>query len=202
LKIIVFIAEFLILSGGALALSPKNPSKTQSHQQQVHVIHALVAQAAAEKPLLEKMVTTKPELLPKSRIGQMLHAANDARLNLPGWDAEVLATLPSSDLEMEAFWEFTHDSGNPVFTPLFRTYYAKAFRAAGRHPSALHKAFKIAREYETSNWPDYDDIDWFCDQLKNSKSENPSAFDAALRSESHDMQAYVLGCVRQATSRK
>ena len=196
MKITVWIAAFLIVSGEALALPPKSPSQARSHEQQVHVIHALVAEAAAEKPLLEQMVGSKPKLLPKSRIGLMLHAANDARLKLGGWDAEVLATLPSSDLEMEAFWEFTHDPGNQIFTPLFRTYYAKAFRAAGRHPSALHKVFKIAREYETSDWPDYDDIDWFCDQLKNSKSEDPAAFNAALRSESHDMKAYVLGCVK------
>lgn len=196
MKIIIGITALLFLWVGAFTPPVHTTPAPQSRKQQVHVIRTLIAKASVEKPLLEQMVRDEPELLPKSRIGVMLRAANDARLDIPGWGTEILSTLPSSDLEMEAFWEFTHGHNNQVFTPLFRIYYAKAFIAAGRHPAALHKIFSIAREYETSEWPDYDDIDWFCNQLKNTKAMNPTAFDAAVLTETHDMRTYVSDCVK------
>jgi hypothetical protein len=144
------------------------------------------------------MIKTKPQQLPKSRIGLMLRAARDAQLNTPGWSSEILASLPSSDLEMEAFLEFTVGHGNEEFQPFLRIYYTMAFRAAESHPEALHRIFEISREFETQNWPDYDNIDWFCDELKDVKKRSANAFETALRSEKPDLKSYIAGCSNTA----
>jgi hypothetical protein len=170
------------------------PSAKSSEARQAQVIRALVVQAESEKDLLVRMIEKEPQQLPKSRIGVMLHAAKDAQFGAPDWSNEILASLPSSDLEMEAFLEFTIGRGNEKFEPFLRIYYAMAFKAAVLHPEALHKVFQIAREYETQNWPDYDNVDWFCDELKSLKRGDPGAFQAALESEKPGMKSYISGC--------
>jgi hypothetical protein len=187
-------AFFCLVAPILLCQSPPSALKG-SHAHQVQVIRALVAQADSEKASLRQMLNETPTTqIPKSRIGLMLHAARDAQLNAPGWSKEILASLPTSDLEMEAFLEFTLDRGNKEFEPLFRLYYAMAFKAAALHPEALPKIFRISREFETQNWPDYDDVDWFCSELKETRRANPSAFSAALRMEKHEMRSYIAGC--------
>lgn len=105
-----------------------------SHAHQVQVIQGLVAQANSERDLLVQTIQTTPQRVPKSRIGHMLYAARDAQLNISGWSDEVLASLPSSDLEMEAFLEFTSGPGNERFQPFLRVYYKMAFRGGSTSP--------------------------------------------------------------------
>jgi hypothetical protein len=158
----------------------------------VQAIITLVAQAESERGLLDRIINGESRQYPKSRIGTMLHAAKSAMQNAPDWSQAILNSLPTSDVEMEAFLEFT--TRHEEFQPYFRTYYTMAFKAAGLHPETLHRIFTIAREYETENWPDYDNIDWFCEKLKDVKKENPKAFQGALRLEKADTKRYIDGC--------
>ena len=195
MKKAICISTLLCLAVPALVCQSTSSTGEGSRAHQAQVIRALVAQAGAEKDLLREMIEKSPtQRPPKSRIGLMLHAARDAQLNIPGWCKEILASLPNSDLEMEAFLEFTLDPSNKEFEPFFRFYYTMAFKAAALHPKALPKIFRIAREFETRNWPDYENIDWFCDELKEVKKVNPSAFHAALQLERPETKDYVAGC--------
>jgi len=187
---------FAIFLLGLVSFGQTSSNSKDAHRNQVQAIRAQVKSANSERQLLTQLIERRPSTLPKSQIGRMLNAAMDAKRNIPGWQDEMIATLPSSDLEMEAFLEFTLESGNEQFRPLLRVYYALAFKAAAAHPESIPKVFQIAREFNTADWPDYDNIDWFCDELKKVKAGNPAAFSTALKTEKADMRNYISGCAR------
>ncbi len=126
----------------------------------------------------------------------MLLATKAAQAKQKGWERTILDTLPSSDLEMEAFLRFTIEPQNKSFEPLFREYYGRSFEAVKAWPVKLHSIFQIATEFGTKNWPDYDDIDWFCDELANVKRRDPRHFEVAPRAERPNVRTYLEGCGR------
>lgn len=194
MKIFIWLAVLLGLGTASLHGQSGLSAQKKAHANEVRLVRSLVTEAHSERNVLAQMIETEPQQLPKSRIGLMLHAVRDAQLNKPDWSSEIIASLPSSDLEMEAFLEFTVGHGNEQFQPFFRTYYTMAFRAAESHPEALHKIFEISHEYGTKNWPDYDNIDWFCDELKEVRKRSPESFKTALQSENPSLRSYVAGC--------
>ncbi len=188
-SILSTILALLILSS-----KPVFSLTTDSHANQVKTIKSLVSEADSEKDVLVAMTNGCCSPLPKSKIGKWLHFAVDPRLSSDALRNELLETVPSSDLEMEAFLEFTLNPGNEQFRPLLRTYYQAVFKAASLNSRFLPRIFNIAREFGTQNWPDYDNIDWYCDQLKDVKKANPKAFEVAARLQKPYLRNYVVGC--------
>jgi hypothetical protein len=162
-------------------------------------VRSLVTRANEERSLLIDAIKEGKQYAPQSQIGKMLLCAEAAEIGSAGWKEHLLNTLPTSDIQMEAFLEFTHLSENSELEPLFRIYYAKAFDAVAEHTNKLHAIFGIATQFGTTRWPDYDDSDWFCGQIGQLKSKIPREFQAALRMESRSRRAYLAACGRHTT---
>lgn len=131
---------------------------------------------------------------PKSRIGQMLRSLRLFQLNEKEGSLAVLQSLPRSDVEMEALNEFTHEKGNGDFQPMYRAYYESAFQSVVSHPTFLHSIFRISTQFDTKNWPDYDDTDWYCSELAKVRKAVPKEYDHALSRESSRDKNFLSTC--------
>lgn len=131
---------------------------------------------------------------PKSKIGQMILAAAIYHFDAGQGASEVLRAAPKSDVEMEAFNEFAHQRGNEAFRKFYRAFYGAVFDSVIRKPRYLHLAFMIAVEFNTKNWPDYDDIDWYCAQLARVHNKIPKQYDRAIMKEQGINQRFLREC--------
>jgi hypothetical protein len=162
-------------------------------------VRSLVTRANEERSLLIDAIKEGKQYAPQSQIGKMLLCAEAAEIGSAGWKEHLLNTLPTSDIQMEAFLEFTHLPENSELEPLFRIYYAKAFDAVAEHTNKLHAIFNIATQFGTKRWPDYDDSDWFCDELGRLRRRIPHQFRTALLTEKPSRRSYLAACGRHAT---
>ena len=84
---------------------------------------------------------------------------------------------------MEAFNEFAHQPANAEFRRSYREFYQAAFESVAGHTEYLHSVFRVTVEFNTKNWPDYDDIDWYCSELSKVYKAAPKQYDQALANE-------------------
>ena len=131
---------------------------------------------------------------PKSRIGQMLRSLRLFQLDEKEGSLAVLKALPRSDIEMEALNEFTHKKGNGDFQAMYRAYYSAAFQSVVSHPPFLQSIFRISTQFDTKNWPDYDDTDWYCSELANVRKAMPEEYDRAVSRESPKDKEFLKTC--------
>ncbi|HUN86532.1 MAG TPA: hypothetical protein VMU48_19290 [Terracidiphilus sp.] len=166
-------------------------------------VKSLINNANEERPLLMKILgvsdagtlekITNADT-PKSRIGRMLWSLRIFQLNEKQGGLAVLRSLPRSDIEMEALNEFTHQKGDNDFRPMYRDYYSAAFRSVVSHPAFLQSIFQISTEFDTKNWPDYDDADWYCSELAKVRKAMPELYDQALSRESTRDKPFLSTC--------
>ena len=190
--LLLIVASLIISGSNSRAHASQNATKSSS------VVLKLVSEANKEREALISAVDQGKQYAPKSQIGIMLLCAKSADIGTEGWEDRLLKTLPKSDEQMEAFLEFTNAPQNAKLKPLFKSYYEKAFEAAGHHPEKLHAIFGIATQFGTTRWPDYDDSDWFCDEVGRLKNRIPREFQAALIKEKPSRRAYLAACGQHA----
>ena len=146
---------------------------------------------ASDAGALAEITNANP---PKSRIGQMLCSLRASQLNEKEGSLAVLRSLPRSDIEMEALNEFTHLKVNSDFRPMYREYYSAAFQSVVSHPAFLPSIFRISTEFDTKNWPDYDDTDWYCSELAKVRKAIPEQYEQALSRESSRDKEFLSTC--------
>lgn len=166
-------------------------------------VKSLSSRANDERPLLTRILAASDAQAlagitstnsPKSRIGQMLCSLRLFQLNEKAGSLAVLQSLPRSDIEMEALNEFTHQKENRDFTPTYRAYYRAAFQSVVFHPRFLRSIFRVSTEFDTKNWPDYDDTDWYCSELAKVRKAIPEQYDHALMQESSQDKEFLSTC--------
>lgn len=179
------------------------PSLFAQSRAETDMVKSIVSRADAEQTFLislsqagneetlNKIVATRQAWSPIARI---VFAMRLYQLNPKQGAEAVLKSLPRSDIEMEAFDEFSFEPQNSVLRPLYRTYYEAAFRSVVEHPEYLHAVFSVAREFNTANWPDYDDIDWYCSNLAKVYKAIPEQYDRALLKEAPKNRAGLRDC--------
>lgn len=196
-------AAFLILTVLACFAVELVPSLIAQSRTETDQVKSMVSRADAERTLLISISQAKgEETLNKlvaqqqawSPIGRIVIAMSRYQLN-PKQGAEgVLKSLPRSDIEMEAFDEFAFEPQNSVLQPLYRAYYEAAFKSVAEHPEYLHSIFSVAREFSTTNWPDYEDIDWYCSNLAKVYRVIPEQYDRALLKEAPKDRSGLRDC--------
>ena len=197
-------SDMLIRFAVLLALLASYGRNTQAQTRaEANEVKSLIGHANDERPLLTRILSASDaETLsgitstntPKSRIGQMLCSLRLFQLNGKEGGLAVLKSLPRSDIEMEALNEFTHQKQNRDFAPLYRAYYAAAFQSVVFNPSFLHSIFRFSTEFDTKNWPDYDDTDWYCSELANIRKAIPEEYDRAVLRESSKDREFLKKC--------
>lgn len=196
-------AALLIVTVFACFAAIPGPSLFAQSRVETDRVKSMVSRADSERTLLislsqardeetlNKIVATRQAWSPIARrvIAMRLYQLD------PKQGAEaILKSLPQSDVEMEAFDEFSFEPQNSVLRPLYRAYYEAAFKSVMEHPEFLHSVFSVAREFSTTNWPDYDDIDWYCGNLATVYKAIPEQYDSALLKEAPNNRVGLRDC--------
>jgi hypothetical protein len=198
-------ATILIITALACFAAIFAPSLLAQSRAETDMVKSMVSRADTERVLLISLSqATDEETLNKivakrqawSPIARMVIAMRLYQLNPKQGAEAVLRSLPRSDIEMEAFNEFSYEPQNSVLRPLYRAYYEAAFKSVVEHPEYLHAVFSVAREFSTTNWPDYDDIDWYCSNLAKVYKVMPDQYDRALLKEAPKNRVGLRDCGR------
>jgi hypothetical protein len=138
-------------------------------------------------------VLNKP-LFPNHSVSQMIFAAHVYQIS--SHDRTLLSTLPRNATEMEAFYEFTHKKGNERFLPYYRIFYKGAFELVGNNLDFTAALFDVATQFDTTIWPNYDDVDFFCSELRELRKKFPTQYDGAVRSRNRRDRLFLSNCGR------
>lgn len=133
-----------------------------------------------------------------SRLVKIVYETRLYQLTGAHASSAILALLPRNDIEMEALNEFLHEPQNSAIRPIYSDFYRAAFDSVSDYPQYLHSVFGIATEYDTKNWPDYDDIDSFCSSLARVYQAQPARYESAASQESEKDRRYVMSCAHGA----
>jgi len=189
----------LLLMCGVLAVGV--PAIWAQAKVENDAVKLLISHANDERPLLESILDAHDEKglneliaekRPVSRLGEMVYATKLYELNPQTGGIAVLRALPRSDIEMEAWEEFAHDSAK--LSPVYRDFYAAAFQSVIKHTEFLHAIFQKAVQFDTENFPVYGDSDWDCSQLAKIYSAIPAEYEHALSRESAENKIRLNFC--------
>jgi hypothetical protein len=164
----------------------------------------MVRDAVGERPLLLRIAecrdsSTFQEIDGKqvtSVVGQMIYATKLYEFDPDEGGLKVLETLPKSDLQMQALGEFIFEPHNEALRPLGRGFYSAMFKSVVRHPEFINDVFQVAIQFDSVEWFDVEDGEWFCSQLKPLQQAIPEQYREAIKRLKPKGRASFENCAR------
>jgi hypothetical protein len=138
------------------------------------------------------------ELGAPSRVFNMVVAAHNYRIHESAAQKKALLNAaPTSAVEMEAFYEFTHRRGNEGLVTLYESFYPSLFVAAESSPVQLSRILSVATSFDTKRWVNYDEADMFCSLLPKLRDSSPAVYDRIVRQKSLGAQKFLKECASE-----
>ena len=143
-----------------------------------------------QSPTKEQLSAILAKTPPRSRIGVMLVAAKQYEFQNVAAEPAVLAALPKSYAEMQAFDQFSTGE----FNGADRYFYAAGFSAAAHHPAALPAIFSLATEFKPAVVAEDPSMEWYCGELEILHTKAPQPYDQAVMRAPIANRDYLKSC--------